>query len=49
MGILADSVSLSHCPGVNAASSDNLLDGYCTKYHNLGDYSGGIDLEGIGP
>lgn len=32
-----------------AAVENNLLEEYCTDCHNLIDYSGGIDLEGIGP
>lgn len=34
-----------------AQSSDQisgLIEEYCTKCHNFDDYSGGIDLEGIG-
>ncbi|MDG2175958.1 MAG: hypothetical protein P8M72_07505 [Gammaproteobacteria bacterium] len=27
---------------------DGLIDEYCSKCHNFEDYSGGIDLEGIG-
>jgi len=32
-----------------AQTQANLLDEYCTKCHNLDDYAGGIDLEGLGP
>lgn len=32
----------------DALDAGALLDKYCTECHNLNDYSGGIDLEGIG-
>ena len=28
---------------------DGLIDEYCTGCHNFEDYSGGVDLEGLGP
>jgi len=42
-------------PGVSTGSLaaatdvDGLIDEYCTGCHNFEDYSGGIDLEGLGP
>jgi len=34
--------------GATAAEA-NMLEQYCTKCHNIDDYAGGIDLEGIAP
>jgi hypothetical protein len=47
LGLLALSISaaLAQTPD---AETTALIEEYCTKCHNFDDYSGGIDLEGIG-
>jgi hypothetical protein len=39
--------ALAQDAGVTGVDSAALIGDYCTKCHNLDDYSGGIDLEGI--
>ena len=33
----------------NSEAVDGLIDENCTEFHNFEHYSGGIDLEGLGP
>jgi hypothetical protein len=48
-----NSSSTEQAVGANTVAStdnvDSLMDEYCTGCHNFEDYSGGIDLEGLGP
>lgn len=47
LGILALSISAALAQ-TSEAETSALIEEYCTKCHNFDDYSGGIDLEGIG-
>jgi hypothetical protein len=46
IGVAAVSASCVYAQ--QAVDAGALLDEYCTKCHNLNDYSGGLDLEGMG-
>jgi hypothetical protein len=43
------SLAANSRPSADHSEVDGLIDEYCTGCHNFEDYSGGIDLEGLGP
>lgn len=45
----ASAQSASAIATADHAALDGLIEEYCTNCHNFEDYSGGIDLEGLGP
>ena len=47
-GAVVFACSMQSALAQSADQISGLIEEYCTKCHNFDDYSGGIDLEGIG-